>query len=40
MSAKSKMEDAIQLPAAQTHLDLSTVPVHLAWRAMALTARM
>lgn len=40
MSAKSKTEDAIRLPAAQTHLDLSSVPVHLAWMETALIARM
>lgn len=34
------MEDVIRMPAAQTCLDLTTVPVHLAWRAMALSAGM
>lgn len=40
MSAKSKMEDVIQMPAAQTRPDLATAPVHPAWRAMALSAGM
>lgn len=40
MSAKSKMENAIQTPAAQIHLDLSTVPAHMAWKATALNAGM
>lgn len=40
MSAESKTEDVIQMPAAQTRLDLAPVPVHPAWRAMALSARM
>lgn len=39
MSAKSKMEDAIQLPAVTTRRDLSTVPAHLAQQAVALTAK-
>lgn len=30
----------MRLPAAQTHLDHSSVPVRLAWMETALTARM
>uniref|UniRef100_A0AAQ5Y9Z3 EGF-like domain-containing protein n=1 Tax=Amphiprion ocellaris TaxID=80972 RepID=A0AAQ5Y9Z3_AMPOC len=34
------MEDATQSPTALTHLDLSPVSAHSAWRAMALTVTM